>query len=292
MSRWDVWASVIIRSFLSDIRSWFIFGPIRRASQKILLSNYTFVPSACIFLKWEYDLYGKRKQPKRSAAMDPQLACAVVRVADMRSMDLRIRQTSNETPERPLELLSFGVVFMTVFTGALAAINPSTPGMAVAFGTLAAFGIGLLLVPPAAVVACVVTDHLIATAVALVVTLRFVGGAIGYTIYYAIFTNKITSILPTEVGAYAVGAGLAPADATEFVTTLLTAPAQVATLPCVTPAILVAAAEGSRWAYSKALTYVWYTSIPFGVVALVIAVMQPDIRKWMTSHVAVNIGRK
>lgn len=126
---------------------------------------------------------------------------------------------------------------------------------------------------------------------ALVVTLRFVGGAIGYTIYYAIFTDKIKTILPTEVGQYAVAAGLAPANAMEFVTVFLTEPAEVGTLSYATPSILAAAAEGTRWAYSKALAYVWYTSIPFGVLTLAVVLFLPDIRKYMTSRVAVNIGR-
>ena len=132
---------------------------------------------------------------------------------------------------------------------------------------------------------------MISTAVALVVTLRFVGGAIGYTIYYAIFTDKITSILPVEVGQYAVAAGLAPANAMEFVGTYLTAPTTITTLPYVTPGILAGAAEGTRWGYAKALAYVWYTSIPFGVLTLAVVVFLPDIRKYMTSRVAVNIGR-
>ncbi|GIZ43166.1 hypothetical protein CKM354_000640400 [Cercospora kikuchii] len=193
---------------------------------------------------------------------------------------------------RNRELLAFGAILMTAFSGALASLTPETPGMAVAFGTLAGFGVGILLVPPAVVAACVVPDNLIATAVALVVTLRFVGGAIGYTIYYAIFTDKITGILPVQVGTYAVGAGLNPADATEFVTTFLTAPADVVLLPYASPAIVAAATEGTRWAYSKALTYVWYTSIPFGIITIAVALFLPDIRKWMTSRVAVNIGRK
>ena len=39
-------------------------------------------------------------------------------------------------------------VLMTAFGGALAALTPETPGMSVAFGTLAGFGVGVLVVPP------------------------------------------------------------------------------------------------------------------------------------------------
>ena len=57
---------------------------------------------------------------------------------------------------RNREILTCGTVFMVAFSGALASLTPATPGMAVAFGTLAGFGVGVLLVPPAVVAACVV----------------------------------------------------------------------------------------------------------------------------------------
>jgi hypothetical protein len=125
-----------------------------------------------------------------------------------------------------------------------------------------------------------------------VITARFIGGAVGYSIYYSIFVQKLTVILPKTIAEYAIRAGLPAADAKAFVGTLLTTPAKIGDVPGVTAAVLAAAAEGSRWAYAKALTYIWYTSIPFGVIAVVIAITMPDIRKYMSEHVAANIGRK
>lgn len=46
---------------------------------------------------------------------------------------------------------------------------------------------------------------------------------------------------------YAVKAGLPLKDAMEFVGAFLTAPATVAKIPGVTPAIIAAAAEGAKW---------------------------------------------
>lgn len=135
-------------------------------------------------------------------------------------------------------------------------------------------------------------DELIATATALVITVRFVGGAVGYSIYYAIFVPKLTKLIPETIAAYAIQAGLPAADATTFVGTLLTTPAEAVTLPGVTATILAAATEGSRWAYARALSFVWFTSIPFGIISVVIAICMPDIRVYMTERVAANIGRK
>lgn len=135
-------------------------------------------------------------------------------------------------------------------------------------------------------------DHLVTTVTALITTMRFVGGSIGYTIYSVVFNQKLASILPTEIATYAVQAGLPMTDATNFVTTLLASPADAQNMTGVTPAILAAAATGSQWAYSRALAYVWYTSIPFGVITVAICAVLPEIRHYLTDRVPVNIARK
>jgi hypothetical protein len=98
-------------------------------------------------------------------------------------------------------------------------------------------------------------------------------------------------LLPERIATYTIGAGLPDTDATTFVGTLLTAPAKLADLRYITPAILAAAMEGSRWAYAEALKVVWYASILFGVLAVGIACAMPDIRKYMSERVAATVGR-
>src|ERR1700761_7834435 len=109
------------------------------------------------------------------------------------------------------------------FTGSMAAVNPTNPSLAVGLATIAAFGIGGVIVPPATIAVSpssrrvlIITvqlyglggflskeplsspvlltklthaeqkmtacpDSLIATATALTLTIRFVGGSIGYS---------------------------------------------------------------------------------------------------------------
>lgn len=143
--------------------------------------------------------------------------------------------------------------------------------------------------PAATVALIVVPDSLLATTAALSLSIRTLGGSIGYTIYLAVFTNKITVNLPKLVAQYAVEAGLSTADAKEFVTTFLTTPANITTAPGYTPKIALAATMGSRWAYAESLKWVWYVSIPFGVMAVIACVFIPPIRKWQTSRIAVEI---
>lgn len=167
--------------------------------------------------------------------------------------------------------------------------TPDNPKTAVALGTIASFGVGGVLVPSATVALIVVPDALLATTAALSLSIRTIGGSLGFTIYYNIFVNKLTSSLPEFVAQYAIEAGLSPTDATEFVTTFLTDPTAIATAPGFSPAIAEGAVVGSRWAYAHALKYVWYTSIPFGVLAFVCCAFLPSIRKYQTNRVAVAI---
>ncbi|KAH7142914.1 major facilitator superfamily domain-containing protein [Dactylonectria estremocensis] len=185
--------------------------------------------------------------------------------------------------------LTIAAILMTAFGGSLSATTPDNPKFTVAMGTIAGFGVGGLLVPAATVAMIVVPDSLLATTAALSLSIRTLGGSIGYTIYYNVFVNKLTGILPTTVAEYAIAAGLAPEDAEVFVGTLLTAPADISTVPGYTPAILQAAVVGVRWAYAGALKYVWYASIPFGIVTIVAATFLPSIKKYQTNRVAVSL---
>ncbi|KAI1612526.1 putative major facilitator superfamily transporter [Exophiala viscosa] len=178
---------------------------------------------------------------------------------------------------------------MTAFGGALAVSNPTNPKVAVALGTLASFGVGGVLVPSATVALIVVPDALLATTAALSLSIRTIGGSIGFTIYYNIFVNKLTTMLPESVAEYAIAAGLSAADATAFVTTFLTDPAAIESAPGYTPAIAKAATLGTSWAYAGALKYVWYVSIPFGVLAMISAAFVPNIKKYQTNRVAVAL---
>ena len=150
-------------------------------------------------------------------------------------------------------------------------------------------GVGAVLVPAATVAITVTPDTSIATCTALSLTIRAVGGSIGYAIYYNIFSEKLKLKLPAYIGEYAVKAGLPAKEATLFVETYVGAPDQLAKIPGVTEAIINAAAIGSSWAYAESLRYVWLTSIAFGCCAIVACLFIGNISKFMTSRVAAKI---
>lgn len=158
-------------------------------------------------------------------------------------------------------VLFLAALMLTVFGGALASISPDNVYQSVTLASLAAFGLGGVIVPAAtaAMIAC--PDALITTCAALSLSVRAVGGAIGYSIYYNIFSKKLTSTLPVKVGEYAVKAGLPLTSAQAFVATFLTTPEEVVSIPGVTSTIVGQAAYGARWAYAESLHLVWYVDL-------------------------------
>jgi hypothetical protein len=85
-------------------------------------------------------------------------------------------------PSHSREILMVGALIMTGFGGALAIINPDNPKTAVAIATMTCIGLGGMIVPTATVAVLVTPDALITTCADLSLSVRAVGGAIGYTI--------------------------------------------------------------------------------------------------------------
>ena len=187
------------------------------------------------------------------------------------------------------EVLLTAACIMTAFGGALAVMTPDNPKLTVAFATIATFGVGGMIVPTATVALLVTPDVLITTAAALSLSVRTIGGSIGYCIYYNIFVTKLKNKLPTLAAEYAIEAGLPLVDAKAFITILLTEPTKIATAPGFSLEILAAAQVGVRWAYAESLHYVWYTSIAFGMCAIICCIFLPSTAKYQTNRVAVAL---
>lgn len=147
---------------------------------------------------------------------------------------------------------------LTAFGGSLAVMTPDNIVTTIALCTCAAFGLGGVIVPAATVAMIAAPDALITTCAALSLSVRAVGGSIGYSIYYSIFHKKLVELGPAKVAEYAVGAGLSLKDVEAFVTTFFSDISNIATAPGFTPEILAAAGLGQQWAYAYALHYVWY----------------------------------
>jgi hypothetical protein len=138
-----------------------------------------------------------------------------------------------------------------------------------------------------------IRQDLIATIAALTLSIRVVGGAIGYTIYFNIFINKFTTnsiyyiggLMSTELGITNV---TYITEAIELTTASLLEELQ--TIPGIagnTTAYEMVVAAG-QVAYAESYKYVYLASIAFGALSIGASLFLDDITKYMDDHVAVQ----
>ncbi|OCK83985.1 MFS general substrate transporter [Lepidopterella palustris CBS 459.81] len=188
------------------------------------------------------------------------------------------------------ENLMISIILMTTFISALAVGNPTNPKTVIAFTVFAGWGVGGVIAPISTVTLSATPDAFIATVVSISNALRFLGGAVGYSIYYAIFNGKIKAKLPTAVANAAAMAGLPLASIQTFVGVFLTEPTKLATVPGVTPQVIAAAGMAAKEAYAESIKYVWLSTIPFGVLCIAGVLIMGSNKKYQTNRVAGSLG--
>jgi hypothetical protein len=157
---------------------------------------------------------------------------------------------------------------------------------------LAGLGIGGIVVPASIITTIICPDDLIATISALTLSIRVVGGSIGYTIYYNIFISKFVPNAKHFIGGVMV---------TKF---NITNPAYIGEAIELTGASLLeelktipgiagsetaynAVVAAGQLAYAESYKWVYYVSIAFGGVSILAACFLGSISQYMDDHVAV-----
>ena len=160
--------------------------------------------------------------------------------------------------------------------------------------TLGCIGTGGVVVPCSIITTIICPDDLIATITALTLSIRVLGGAIGFTIYYNVFYHKFTGYAYQIVGIDAIVKQLLIFNKT-LVTelALLAGNAQFAELRALcdsfqhTPNCYPIVIQATQVAFSRAYRYVYFVSIAFGGITFICACFLGNIRKYMDDHVAV-----
>jgi amino acid permease len=81
---------------------------------------------------------------------------------------------------------------MTAGTGAVAVSNPDNLNTMYAITTIASVGVGGVIVPSSIIAQIACPDELIATITAITLSIRYIGGAIGFAVYANLFFRKFT----------------------------------------------------------------------------------------------------
>ncbi|KAH6676998.1 fungal trichothecene efflux pump [Plectosphaerella plurivora] len=183
-----------------------------------------------------------------------------------------------------------GMTLQVIFLGASAATtNPNNkwawafvPGIGVPMFlmvTILGYAIASLHVP---------YTHL-GVATGLLGTFRSAGGAIGNAIFNTVFQDKFRTFSGEEIPRAAIAAGLNPADLGAIIPGSIVfnlgVPNALDGIEGMTPAIADALRVAVRNAYGRAFQFVFYITIPFGVLAVIASLWVEDPTPYMTNHI-------
>jgi hypothetical protein len=204
------------------------------------------------------------------------------------------------TKGRIRALMIFFTALMTGATGAMAVARPGNLGAVYAIITFASLGVGGVIIPCSIIAQIACPDELIATITAITLSIRYIGGAIGYGVYTNIFFHRVTENLTKIVATDTLAA--------EFIINPTTK-SGLATLIHVTELIgnarfdevkMILATSADvlrrdqypliieRAQYAFALAYRWpyYCSIAFGGLCFILSFFVGDIGPLLDAHIA------
>lgn len=185
------------------------------------------------------------------------------------------------------EILGISAIIMTVGIGTLATVTENTPSLAVGLSFLGGLGAGGIILPATTMLTVISSDGLLGTIIGLALCIRIVGGSIGFAIYHSVLTNKLSDILPVNVGDAAVSAGLPLDQVTTFLAIYFgTNSTELAEY---SSSILRAAQDATTESYVVGFRFIYLVSIAFGGSAVIASFFLGDIRSRMVDRVAVDI---
>ncbi len=157
---------------------------------------------------------------------------------------------------------------------------------------LGGLGIGGIVVPASIITTIICPDDIIATVAALTLSIRVIGGCIGYTVYYNVFVNKFVPNAIKYIGG-TMALELNITNATYIGEAIGYTGASLLPLLKTIPGIagndtayeMVVLA--GQIAYAESYKYVYLTSIAFGCISIVASIFLGNIDKYMDDHVAV-----
>jgi hypothetical protein len=158
---------------------------------------------------------------------------------------------------------------------------------------LGGLGIGGIVVPASIITTIICPDDLIATVSALTLSIRVIGGSVGYCIYYNVFVSKFKVYAVEMIGGAMVSIGVTNKtyiiDAIELTgASLLPALKEIPGIAGNDTAYDIVVHAG-QVAYAESYKYVYLASIAAGTISIIAACFLGDINKYMDDHVAGKI---
>ncbi|KAH8666506.1 putative major facilitator superfamily transporter [Xylariales sp. PMI_506] len=188
-------------------------------------------------------------------------------------------------------LMIISSVLMTAGCGALSIARVDNLNQLWGILVLAGLGIGGIVVPASIMTTIICPEDLIATVAALTLSIRVIGGSIGYCVYFNVFISKFIPNATRTIGGTLYAANITdPTIIAEVIgLTSNSLIKEIAEIPGIAgnDELYNALILAGRLAYAESYKYVYYCSIAFGTVSIIAALFLGDISKFMDDHVAV-----
>ncbi|EXJ76265.1 uncharacterized protein A1O5_00773 [Cladophialophora psammophila CBS 110553] len=169
--------------------------------------------------------------------------------------------------------LFISCAIFTSFVGACAAAS-LTVDMAAAFSFFVGLGIGYMEIITIGGAPLMVDAKDFGIAIGALFSIRTCFSTISDAIYVTILNTKVASNLPKYVVPAALKAGLSQKAAIELVEVIAAGDqSALAKIPGITPRIIQAATVAAHTAFFKSFQVVYYTSIAFGVCAVIASLL-------------------
>jgi len=185
--------------------------------------------------------------------------------------------------------LIVAVLMQTLFFGLAALITPTNIILVMAVQFLAMLPFGWIILLCYTIASLNVPQRDLGVAIGLIGTFRSLGGSVCSVLFSSIFAQTAAKHVAAGVSKqlsmpeYPPRVFLAIIEAVDL--TLVGVPGEAAKLANVPATVFDACVVAARYGYAYGFRMTWLASIPFGVLAILCAMVVRDPSKYFTNHV-------
>jgi hypothetical protein len=203
------------------------------------------------------------------------------------------------TKGRIRALMIFFTALMTGATGAMAIATPYNLSAVYAVITFASIGVGGVIIPCTIIAQIACPDDQIGTITAITLSIRYIGGAIGYGVYTNLFFHKVTENLTkmayeTLASKFIINPGTASGLATITEVTQLLGHADfnavkhifATSKDVLQPNLYPLVVQKCQEAFALAYHWPYFISIAFGGTCFILSFFVGDIGPLLDAHIA------
>jgi hypothetical protein len=186
----------------------------------------------------------------------------------------------------------FVITLGTLLLGVMAVCDINTPHTAMALVFIATIFVGwneAIVLPICSM--RIRNQQEIGTAVGVAGSARSAISTIASTIYSVVLTSRVTSTLGSQIPPAVISAGLPASSVKGYMTAIAAggSASALAAVPGLTASVERAGTLAYRVAYMDAYRTIFYVSIAFGGLAILVSFWIPNVEEHMTGNVAATL---